>query len=157
MALIRRSYSPAGRFSTRYLPSWLDSTLTVILVFVFWTCTKAPSKGAPSDPFKLPVIVAPGETEARETNKTKNPRVRISTHIALPPTYTVSSFPRRVLLLSMPLRVFNFAPVGTRKKHRMANTMPTGCQHFIHFTWLVSVCLLGRRRRSTRTQADERS
>src|ERR1700682_4289536 len=86
MALIRRSYSPAGRFSTRYLPSLLDSTLTVILVFVFWTCTKAPSKGAPSDPFKLPVIVAPGETEARETNKTKNPRVRIRTHIALPPS-----------------------------------------------------------------------
>src|ERR1700730_9452012 len=84
MALIRRSYSPAGRLSTRYLPSWLDSTLTVILVFVFWTCTKAPSKGAPSDPFKFPVIVAPGETEARETNKTKNPRVRISTHIASP-------------------------------------------------------------------------
>src|ERR1700730_14211587 len=85
MALIRRSYSPAGRVSTPYLPSFVDSTLTVILVFVFWTCTKAPSKGAPSDPFKLPVIVAPGETEARETNKTKNPRVRISTHIALPP------------------------------------------------------------------------
>src|ERR1700682_196082 len=130
MALIRRSYSPAGRFSTRYLPSLLDSTLTVILVFVFWTCTKAPAKGAPSDPFKLPVMVAPGETEARETNKTKIPRDRIRTHIALPLIDTVWSFPRRVLVLSMPVRVGNLAPVGTRKNHRMGNTTPTGCQHF---------------------------
>src|SRR6266849_4394632 len=57
-ARICRRYSPAARFSTRYLPVLSDSTLTVILVLRLRACTKAPRNGLPSSPVTVPVMVA---------------------------------------------------------------------------------------------------
>src|SRR5579871_3919841 len=85
MARICRRYSPAGRFSTRYLPALSDSTLTVILVLRLRACTKAPRNGLPSGPVTVPVMVAASAADIAAMIEPTPSMRRVVARMGIPP------------------------------------------------------------------------